>query len=215
MRGMRLVAVLCIIAVLAMLAGCRASWVMDFTEAEDADMADWGGYTSWTLNDPEGSGLTVYEDYVMTPLGFPSDFTLTIWMTMEINEIDNADFRIWIGDDDSSESEHYIECVFSEAGDEDNEKVLIHEDGVGIGYRDVDTLAPIPGLRSGDNVFKLVRNGDHFRITVNGALLASFDALYFDPAACYVAFVTRDTSDVDIYYTKIKVDYEGDTVPLP
>ncbi len=214
MKGLRMIATICMLAVLFMLAGCRASWVVDFTEAEDADLDDWGGYTSWSLNDPEGTGLTVPYDYVMTPVGFPSDFALTIWMKMKTSEINNADFRIWIAGDESDYPEHYIECVFSEAGDEDNEEVLIHEDGVGIGYRDVDTLKPIPGLKSGDNVFKLVRNGDHYRITVNGALLASFDALYFDPEACYVAFVTPDTSDVVIYYTKIKVDYEGETVPL-
>lgn len=215
MKGMRLIATVCMLAILVMLAGCRASWVVDFTEAEDADLEEWGGFTSWTLNEPVGSGLTVNYDYVMTPVGFPSDFTLTIWMTMGISEMDNADFRIWIAGDESDYPEHYIECVFSEAGDEDNEEVLIHEDGVGLGYRDVDTLGPIPGLKTGDNVFKLARNGDHYRITLNGALLASFDALYFDPEACFVAFVTPDTSDVDIYYTKIKVDYEGELVPLP
>lgn len=215
MKGMRLIATIFVLAVLVTLAGCRATWVVDFTEAESEDLADWGGFTSWTLNEPEGTGLTVPYDYVMTPVGFPSDFTLTIWMTMEISEINNADFRIWIAGDESDYPEHYIECVFSEAGDEDNEEVLIHEDGEGLGYRDVDVLDPIPGLKAGDNVFKVARSGDHYRITMNGALLASFDALYFAPEACFVAFVTPDTSDVEIYYTKIKVDYEGEIVPLP
>ena len=215
MKYMRLIAMMCILVALTVLTGCRASWIVDFTQAEDSDMVDWGGYTSWTLNNPDGSGLTVPGDFVMTPIGFPSDFTLTIWMEMDISELESADFRIWIAGDESETPEHYIECVFTEAGDEGNEELLIHEDGVGLDYRDVDTLKPIPGLKSGDNVFKLTRNGDRIRITLNGASLANFDALYFDPAACYVAFVTPYTSDVDVYYKKIKVDYEGDAVPLP
>lgn len=215
MRLGKALAITAAMLMLLLLAGCKTSWIVDFTKAVDADLAEWGGYTTWDLNNPAGSGLTVNGEFIMTPIGFPADFTLTLWMRMDISQLNNADFRIWIGDEESDSPEHYIECVFSQVGQELTDEVLIHEDGAGLEYRDIDTLSPIPGIKKGDNVFKLDRRGDRIKITLNNSLLADFNAIYFNPAACFVGFVTFSTSDVDVYYRRIRVDYEGDAVGLP
>ncbi len=215
MKALRIAIIAAVIIFAVFQSGCRTTWSLDFTEAIEEDLADWGGYSSWALDDPPGSGLQVEEYYVLSPIGFSADFTLTLDMWMDIDDSNSADFRIWIGDDESDYPEHYITCEFEQAGDEINEEVLIHEDGVGLDFRDIDTLEPIPGIKNGTNTFKLIRRGDHIRITMNGAELADFDAIYFNPPACFVGFVTDDTSSQDVYYRKISVSYAGDPVPLP
>lgn len=214
MKYLRVAAVGLVFLFMLMQAGC-GTWSIDFTQAVDADLADWGGMSSWSLNDNPGDGLTISDDYVMTPVGFPADFTLTVNMFMDINWSDTADFRIWIGGDESDSPEHYIECVFTLAGDDSSEEVLIHEDGVGLDYRDIDTLSPIPGIKNGDNVFKLVKKGDHIRITMNGTEIIEFDIMYYNPAASYIFLSTSEDSSQEVYYRKMKVSYEGDPVPLP
>jgi len=214
LRPLRISFVAAALALVLSLAGCQKTWTVDFTEAVPEDLADWGGSTSWNLNDEPETGLTVSEYNITSPIGFASDFTLTLYMRMDIDASDTASFRIWVGDSDSDYPEHYITCEFDLAGDESSEEVLIHEDGAGLEYRDVETRKPIPGLKDGDNVFKLSKKGDSVRITLNGVAVSSFTALYFKPAASYVSFVTDYDSNVDVYFRKIRVDYTGDPVPL-
>lgn len=214
MKTLRIYLAMAVLLLALVLSGCQRTWTVDFTKALPADLADWGGSSAWNLNEPPGSGLTIREYNVTSPIGFTSDFTLTLDMWMDIDISNTANFRIWVGDNESDYPEHYITCEFDMAGDEANEEVLVHEDGEGLEYRDVETRKPIPGFKNGDNVFRLSRKGDAIRITLNGSLISSFTALYFKPAVSYVNFLTDADTSTDVYFRKIQVSYAGDPVLL-
>lgn len=201
------------IAVVALLSGCMNTWEVDFRKSTEMDLADWGGNSSWSLNDEPGFGLIVPEYHITTPFGFPSDFRMELLMDINADELDTADFSIWVGDDDGESPTNMVVCDFKTAGDENNEYVEIEEDG--IGFRDLPTKTPIPGFKKGENTFRMSRTGDHVKISLNSAVIADFDALYFDPVASFFSFETGEYSNVQVHFLKIKVSYDGELVMLP
>lgn len=213
MKATRVSAAFAMITVAALLPGCMNIWEVDFRKSKETDLADWGGYSSWSLNDEPGFGLIVQENHITTSFGFPSDFRMELLMDIYADWLDTADFSIWAGDDDGESPTNKVVCDFKVAGDENNEAVEIEEDGIGL--RNLPTKTSIPGFKKGKNTYRMSRTGDHVKITLNSAVIAEFDALYFDPAASFFSFETGEYSNVQVHFLKIEVSYEGALVMLP
>ena len=212
------VALLVLFLVFALMqAGCMETWTVDFTKTEDAELelVNWGGYTSWNMVEEPVKGVDVYIDHITSPVGFPADFTLTLDMFLDISESDTATFYIWVGNDDGISPNNMIKCEFRDAGDSEWEEMYIYEEGEGPGSTEFGPNMPIPGLKYGDNRFKLDKKGSNIEISLNGELIIKFTVSYFDPdLANFVSFYTDDISNVHVIFKKISVKYDGELVDL-
>ena len=198
-------------------AGCRDTWTVDFTRTEEAELEldNWGGYTSWNMVEEPVKGVDVYQYHITTPVGFPGDFTLTLDMFLDVDPLNTATFRIWIGEDEGEAPANSVLCDFKYTGDSlnDNEELNVYVDDGGSDPT-FGPIKPIPGLKVGNNSFKLDKKGNEVEIRLNGVRILTFELVSFNPIASYVSFLTDEYSNVRVVFKKISVSYEGDLVPL-
>ncbi|HOA15129.1 MAG TPA: hypothetical protein PLT03_00890 [Bacillota bacterium] len=217
MRIYRVMLIAAFMVLSLMQAGCMKTWTVDFTRTEDAELelVNWGGNTSWNMVEEPVKGVDVYIDHITTPVGFPADFILTLDMYLDISEDHPATFYIWIGEDDGSSPNNLIKCEFKYLGDSLNEELFIYEEGLNPGDITIGPIKPVPGLRYGNNRFKLDKAGSIIKISLNGDLIREIGTSVFDPDLVnFVSFLTDEYSNAHVVFRKISVKYDGELVDL-
>lgn len=185
MRKRALLVAIMMIACL-LLAGCGRTWLVNFTKSHPID--DWFKVGIWSSL-PEG--LVLEGGYISSPVAFGGDFTLTVIFDLDVDDLFNrAEFAIWLSDGHSLTPDNYITCVGRGLGDPIDEEYSVrdysqHE----IEERYIaDEDAAFPGLiRQGRNTWKLIKEGEHIDIWMNGNVeVVSFDIEHYEASYFYI-----------------------------
>jgi hypothetical protein len=206
-----------LIAILMMtcllLAGCARTWFVDFTRLHSVD--DWVKFGPWSAL-PEG--LVLGGGYISSKVAFGGDFTLTVIFDLDVDDLLNrAEFAIWLSDGQTLTPDNYITCIGLGLGDPLEEEYTVRD------YSQHETEeryiadynAAFPGLiRQGLNTWKLIKEGKHIDIWMNGNVeVASFDIEHYEASYFYVN-IHGDTEGAGILaFRSCKVVYYDYMLP--
>jgi len=205
MRRDRILCAFAAIVLVASLAGCGGnSWSFDFKK--EADLAAFPKVMICSPFRWDRSILGIELDgyAFFGPYYYMGDLTMTVKFNLLTDSVNTADVKLGLFSEPSPLPEDFVGVYCQKLGNDGAVEIYMAE-GADMDIRLI--AGNQPGYnKSGANTIKIVRKGNNYSATLNGALIARFDANYCSPGQLY-PWMFSSSEGGKVYITSIKVDY--------
>lgn len=205
MRRYKMLCAIAAIVLMASLAGCGGdSWSFDFKKETDVDAFSKLMICPPFYWDRSILGLELDGYAFSGPYYYMGDLTMTVKFNLETDSSNTVDVKLGLFSASSLLPEDFVGVYCLKLGDNASDNIYMAE-GTDTDIRLVSGNQPSYN-KKGTNTIKIVRKGDNYSATLNGALIASFDAVYCFPEELY-PWMLSSSYGGKAYITSIKVEY--------
>ncbi|MBP7110451.1 MAG: hypothetical protein KBB09_02625, partial [Firmicutes bacterium] len=216
-------------------------WVYDFTTATDIVADGWvvdDGSASSVNNvrssrnplnldegaaaliSPDGgfqliSGQGLYLDYigVSSPYAFTGDFTMEVLFSLAVDSTNTFSMQLYPGDTQISWPDNYVYTDFYGMGKVGNESWYVDENHLNNYITIVSQTGTIPGLnRTGDNTWKIIKQGNYYEVWMNGSQICGFTATICAGSKYYMTLYAEHGLNGLLYFKRVTVSFDGQMV---
>lgn len=206
-----LIAIIAVILVLAT-SGCSKTWSTNFTLVSDID--DWNkvDFADPRICALEPEGLRIVGYWVEAPYEFRGDFTVSYNFVLDTNVDRKISYiRMNVDDGNNSARANMVEVYLRNVGDPATEIAQVLMRGSGV---QTEILSfPLELNRDGDNVLKIIKRGNSFKIRLNTTEVVSFEIDDYASPYAINYFIPGIYSHTDtgglLHFNSISVTYDG------